>query len=149
MRHAEKPDDPTDPNLSAAGYARAGRLSAWVPQELAASPDFIFAAADSIGSCRPRETVTPLSQTVGVPIEDATPDKQFADLAGHLLAKPKYVGKRVVIAWHHGHIPQFAAALGAPTGSYPSPWDPDVFNLVLAFDFSSPTAAVSQITEPF
>ena len=60
MRHAEKPEEPSDPHLSPEGEDRAKRLATWVPRQLGGPPDFIFAAANSEESDRPVETVTPL-----------------------------------------------------------------------------------------
>ena len=41
-------------------------------------------------------------------------------------------------------------AFGAQSGTYPDPWDPNVFNLILKIDFSAVRApVVSSITEPF
>jgi hypothetical protein len=149
MRHAEKPQDASDPNLSPAGEARAASLATYVPATFG-TPDFIFAAAISADSARPVETVTPLSNQVGVPIDDKIADKDYAKLANDLLTKDKYAGRRVVVCWHHGHIPGLLAALGAPSGSYPSPWNPEVFNLIVRLDGTADgPPAVSQIAEPF
>ncbi len=46
MRHAEKPLDPRDPDLSDAGKARADALARYIPQDVA-KPDFLFAPAAS------------------------------------------------------------------------------------------------------
>lgn len=149
MRHAEKPQDAGDPNLSPAGYARAASVAAYVPHTFG-QPDFIFAAATSKDSARPVETVTPLSQHVGVALDASIDDKDYGKLATDLLGKQKYAGKRIVVCWHHGHIPQLLAALGAESGTYPDPWNPQVFNLIVRLDYAAGAApAVSQIVEPF
>ncbi len=149
MRHAEKPQGAGDPNLSPAGEARAAALATYVPATFGV-PDFIIAAATSADSARPVETVTPLSQQVGVPIDDKIADKDYAKLASDLLEKDKYAGRRVVVCWHHGRIPGLLAALGAAAGSYPDPWDPQVFDLIVRLDGTAGGApAVSRIVEPF
>ncbi|MGV1757409.1 flagellar basal body-associated protein FliL [Rhizobium sp. A22-96] len=148
MRHAEKPDDPSDPNLSPAGDNRAKALVAWYPETFGA-PDFIFAAAISKHSARPVETVQPLADALGLELHTPYADEDFTALAEDLLNKPKFEGKTILVCWHHGHIPGLMQALGAPVGSYPDPWVPTVFNLVLVTEFHHGTPTVSEVSEPF
>jgi len=148
MRHAEKPSDPADPDLSPAGDARAQALASYIPQTFG-ELDFIYAAAISKHSARPYETVKPLSQKCGVPINSTTADNDYAFLAHELLSNKQFAGKRILICWHHGNIPPLMHALGAPSGSFPNPWDPSVFNLILKLDNSLPEPSVAPITEPF
>ncbi|TIX87684.1 histidine phosphatase family protein [Rhizobium sp. P44RR-XXIV] len=148
MRHAEKPDDPGDPNLSPAGDSRAKALVAWYPETFGA-PDFIFAAAISKHSARPVETVQPLADALGLELHTPYADEDFTALAEDLLNKPKFEGKTILVCWHHGHIPGLMQALGAPVGSYPDPWVPTVFNLVLVAEFHHDTPTVSEVSEPF
>ncbi len=91
MRHADKPDDPDDPYLSAAGAARAQRLAAYVPETFG-KPDFIIATARSKHSDRPVETVEPLAQATGLSIEHEIRDKDFEDLVGEVFSNPAYHG---------------------------------------------------------
>jgi phosphohistidine phosphatase SixA len=149
MRHAEKPADQADPNLSPAGKERAKHLATWLPQQY---PDigFVFAAAISKESARPYETVEPFAKKAGLPIDDSIADKDYAKLANKLATDTRYQGACVLVCWHHGEIPQLAAALGAPAGSYPDPWPSDVFNLVLQMDYNGGSVPkMKQITEPF
>jgi phosphohistidine phosphatase SixA len=149
MRHAEKPDGDTDPHLSPAGQARAEKLASYIPKTFG-KPDFIFAAAKSKESDRPVETVDPLSKTAGIPIHDKIADKDYEALANELLTKPHLADQRIVVCWHHGHIPSLVCALGAKAGDYPDPWDPKVFNLILKLDFpASGKPDVVKISEPF
>lgn len=150
MRHAEKPDDPTDPNLAPAGVERAKRLANWLPSKMEDSPKFIFAASPSKHSARPYETVKPLSKAVGVPINATFADQDYSALAEELLVDPVYANAVVVVCWHHGHIPSFARDLKAAAGTCPDPWPDGLFNLVLKFDFrSGSTPIVTRITEEF
>ena len=135
MRHAEKPDDPGDPNLSQAGLARANALADYIPANFGRKPDYLFAAADSRESSRPFETLEPLSHKTGVPIDASISDKDYRELAQELKG-PKYDGKFIVIAWHHGKMPELANKLGAPAGSYPNPWPGDDFGDALEFDYN-------------
>jgi broad specificity phosphatase PhoE len=148
MRHAEKPADPTEPNLTAAGKRRAKRLATYIPKEFG-KPDFIFAAAISRHSARPYETVKPLSKRVKVGIDAKIADNDYGVLAQELLTKNKYAGKSIVVGWHHGNIPSLIRMLGAPKGQYPDPWDHTVFNLILQLEFPDDKPKVKKVREPF
>ncbi len=54
-----------------------------------------------------------------------------------MLNDPKYAGKVVLIAWHHGKIPQLARALGAR--DVPEKWNPNVFDRVWELTFQDGT----------
>jgi len=151
MRHADKPDDPEDPNLSAAGMVRADHLAAYIPQTFG-KPDYIIATARSKHSDRPLETVEPLARAVGVTVQHDIRDKDFEDLVEEIFSDPAYHGKTVVIAWHHATLPAIAALLGAPAGSYPDPWPDDTYDVILDFRYdpdSGAPPAITQVTEPF
>jgi phosphohistidine phosphatase SixA len=148
MRHAEKSADPSDPNLTPAGEARAKALADYIPNEFGA-PDFIFAAAISKHSARPYETVKPLSKRTGVPIDATIADQDYGFLASELLKDTDYAGKTGVVCWHHGNIPSLMHALGAPSNAYPDPWDPKVFNLILKVEFPAGGLTVGKVIEPF
>ncbi|SDR60795.1 hypothetical protein SAMN05444161_7832 [Rhizobiales bacterium GAS191] len=148
MRHAEKPADPTDPNLSPAGKQRAAQLANYIPSVFG-KPDFLFASAISKRSRRPLETLEPLSTAIGVAIDTDFADQDYSALAHELWSNAKYNGKLIVICWHHGNIPSLADALRAKAGDYPDPWNPLVFNLILQFDIAQGASTVTQVTEPF
>ncbi len=148
MRHAEKRDDPLDPDLSAAGQARARQLVRYIPESFG-TPDFLFATALSNHSRRPVETLEPLSQAIGITIDAGFADQDYGALAHEILHTPHYDGKLIVICWHHGNIPSLARALKAKSGEYPDPWDPAVFDLILRFDFVEGVPTVSRVVEPF
>jgi phosphohistidine phosphatase SixA len=148
MRHAEKPEDVGDPNLAPAGQARAQALAEYIPEQFF-TPDFILAAAISKHSARPYETVKPLSERTGTPIDATTADQDYAFLAREIRSDARYAAKHIVVCWHHGNIPSLMRALGAAGGTYPDPWDPAVFNLILKLEFADALPAVVQVTEPF
>jgi phosphohistidine phosphatase SixA len=149
IRHAEKPDDRNDPDLTAAGRRRAENLADYLPRKFGI-PDFLFASTRSKHSNRPIETVEPLSKKIGVPISDIFADEDFAALAHKLLTDKKYDQKFILICWHHGRIPDLAFALGASRDAVPNPWDPTVFNLILELEYEgSAPPATAKITEPF
>jgi phosphohistidine phosphatase SixA len=149
MRHAEKPDDPKDPDLSQAGFKRADELSTYLPQTFG-KPDNLFAAAITKHSARPYETIEPLSKRIGVPIDATIADADYEVLATDLLNSGTYANRRVVVCWHHGNIPSLMHALGATSGEYPASWNPAVFNLILKIEFTrSGSLVVTQVSEPF
>ena len=149
MRHAEKPLDPRDPNLSDAGKARADALSRYIAED-ASTPDFLFASAASKHSVRSIQTLTPLSEKLGLPINTGIADQDYQVLSGELLSDPKFAGKVVLICWHHGNLPGLALDLNAPESDVPNPWDSGVFNLILKLDYSAGSIPfVTPITEPF
>ena len=117
IRHAEKLTDGRL-DLSPAGFERAKVIpllfSATGPaaQHALPKPDFLFATHVRPHSNRPVETITPLSEALGLPISHEIEDKEFATLAKELLSG-RYAGKVVLVAWHHGSLPGLARALGS------------------------------------
>jgi len=146
IRHAEKLTDGRG-DLSPAGIERAklipklfGRAA---PHDLP-KPDFLFATHVSKKSNRPVETITPLSQALGLPISSEIADKDFATLAGELLSG-KYAGKVVLVAWHHGSLPGFARALGA-IPPY-DPWPETQFDRVWRIEFRDGKATLTDLPQ--
>jgi hypothetical protein len=149
MRHAEKPDDPMNPDLSDAGYVRAERLADYVPATFG-RPEFLFATALSTHSARPVETLTPLSKQIGVAIDSTFADQDYGALAEDVLSQPQFTGKLILVCWHHGNIPSLMRALRAKSDELPDPWDPQVFNLILQLDFAeSSDPNMVRVIEPF
>jgi phosphohistidine phosphatase SixA len=148
MRHAEKPEDPRDPDLTPEGVARAEKLAGYIPETFG-PPDFIFAAAISKHSARPFETVQPLAKRTGKAIDATIADQDYGALAAGLLSDAAYSGKQIVVCWHHGNIPSLLHALGAKNGDYPDPWNRNVFNLILKVEFLGNKVKVSEVVEPF
>jgi hypothetical protein len=149
MRHAEKPDDKYDPNLTAQGTLRSREMVQFIFDHYG-KPDYIFAAANSHKSMRPSETAMPLSNAAGVPIDNTFKDDDFPALAKALLNDPRFLGKTIVVIWHHGNIPEFANVLGAKDGTYPPRWSGHVFNQFLQLDYVGKDRPVVTIqTEPF
>ncbi len=151
MRHADKTEDPNDEDLSDAGWDRAQRLAKYIPETFG-KPDVIVATAASKHSDRPKDTVKPLADALGVKIQDYFSNKEFDDLVDEIFNDPDYKNKTVVICWHHSRLPAMAALLGAPAGSYPDPWPDDAYNLILDLQydpFSGSPPKVTRVTEPF
>jgi hypothetical protein len=137
IRHAEKLTDGRI-DLAPAGFARAKDLpELFLPSAAGARPKFprpdvLFATHQSKHSNRPFETIQPLSQALNLPINTDFADDDYASLA-KLLLSGKYAGKVVLVAWHHGTLPQFAAALGVEP--QPGPWPPTQFDRVWRIDW--------------
>jgi len=128
IRHAEKPETgEKDPNLSPRGFERADALAKVIPDRFP-RPDFLLATKRSKGSNRPVETITPLAKAVHEEIESTFKDDDVAGVAHEVLTDPKFEGKVVLIAWHHGKIPELARALGVKDA--PEKWNPAVFDRV-------------------
>ena len=145
IRHAEKlPNGDTD--LSPAGYARAQLLlKAFIPLGVRPdlpTPQFIFAAAPSTHSNRSALTVAPLADALHLQINQDFQDHKYANLAAELLSG-KYTGKVVLISWHHGKIPQLAAALGA-IPPY-NPWPEQQFDRIWKIDYTNGKATLRDL----
>lgn len=148
IRHAEKPEEQTDgekdPNLSKAGFARADALAAVIPGHFP-RPDYLLATKRSKGSNRPIETITPLSKALGEEIESPYKDDDYAQAAHLILTDPKYAGKTVLIAWHHGKIPELAKSLGVT--DVPEKWNPSVFDRVWEITYENGKATMKDLPQ--
>ena len=133
IRHAEKPD--AGNGLSLAGKQRAEAYVNYFKNfELDSQPlrlDYLFAAANSRESHRPRLTLEPLGQALGLRIDDRFKDKQSQELVREVQSKPP--GTHILICWHHGEIPQLVRALGADPGKllHHAQWPAEVFGWML------------------
>lgn len=138
VRHAEKPASGS--GLSPQGEQRAQAYAGWFdPLQLDGQsllPGRLIATRDSRNSVRPRLTLTPLSQRLGLPIEQPYADADVDKLVKSLRKDNK--APVVLIAWHHGHIDKLIDAFGgsakAITGR--KSWPSDVYDwlVVLRFD---------------
>jgi len=133
VRHAEKPESGME--LTPAGVQRAEAYTNYFRNFTVDSKplhlDCLIAAADSKNSHRSRLTLEPLSKSLGLPLDLRYADKQAAELAGELQARPH--GKQILIAWHHGQIPTLIEGLGGdPAKLLPGgKWPDDVFSWVI------------------
>ena len=149
LRHGEKSGDPLDPHLTPAGVERAKKLADFIPGVLGV-PSFIYAAANSLHSRRSFETVKPLSEATGVPIDASFVDQDYGALALQVRSDEKFKDTVGVVCWHHGNIPSLMNSLGGVAGQYPNPWPFNVFNWILIAEFGTGSAvSITQITQPF
>lgn len=137
IRHAEKPDSGT--GLSPAGEARAqayvGYFQHFTLNGAAFRPDTLIATADSKNSARERLTLEPLSRALGIRLDLRFDNKHIAGVVRALMTEPHR--KSVLIAWHHGTLPQIIEALGGdPHAVLPDGYWPDnVFDAVVALRY--------------
>jgi len=137
IRHAEKPDSGS--GLTPAGEARARAyvdyFEHFTVDGQPMTPNVLFAAADSKSSMRPRLTIEPLSQGMGLPIDSRFADKQTKEIADALRATAH--GNRVLIAWHHGEIPRLIDDLGGDSASLipGDKWPSEVFGWVVVLRY--------------
>jgi hypothetical protein len=145
MRHAEKPlTDPKDPNLSPEGFQRAQALPKLFLDGTLPKPDYLFATAPASHSNRPAETIAPLAKALDLKINVDYEDIEAGPLAKKILGG-KYAGKVVVIAWHHGEIPNVARALGVTDA--PKKWDSDVFDQIWKIQYVDGKAEMTVLHE--
>ena len=111
--------------------------------------DTLVATADSDDSDRPRLTLTPLSQALGLPIQQPYADKDVKGLAAWLSSQTDHV---VLVAWHHGKLPKLLADLGADPGQLlpNGVWPEDVYNWVieLRYDAQGHLISADRVVEP-
>lgn len=83
--------------------------------------EYLFASAESDKSDRPFLTIQPLSDAIGVKIDDEFKNKHFKDLAKELEKNKgnKFNNSNVLVCWHHGEILDLASAIGANQGELP------------------------------
>lgn len=151
IRHAEKPTSGVE--LSPEGKKRAeayvGYFQRFTIDGKPIKLDYLFATADSAKSHRPRLTITPLSEALGIKIDSRFEDDDFLKLAQEIQNHPH--GKNILICWHHGEIPNLLSALGVdPSKLIPnSKWPEDVFGwlIQLRYDENGRLFEVKRIDE--
>jgi hypothetical protein len=147
IRHAEKPTD-GQIHLSPTGFKRAELIPGlFLPGSVRgdlAVPQVLIATHQSAHSNREVETVMPLSTALKLPVDDSVMDEDFAALATDLLSG-KYAGKVVLVSWHHGRIPQLAAALGVKPPY--EKWPDEQFDRVWRIDWQGGKAKVVDLPQ--
>ena len=147
IRHAEKLTD-GQLDLSPTGFKRAALLpNLFLPAGVRPDlpmPQVLFATHQSKHSNRPVETITPLSAALHLPINHDFEDDDYAGLA-KLLLSGQYAGKVVLVAWHHGKIPQLAQALGVQPPY--APWPEQQFDRVWRIDYADGKASIKDLPQ--
>ncbi len=117
------------------------------------TPDFLFATQPSTDSNRPVETITPLMQAlkcfnnpqIAINNNFSNTKDGIAGLKWEISHNPIYAGKIILICWHHGKIPQLAAALHV--AKPPSPWPAEVFDRVWIIDYEAGKAVLTNVPQ--
>jgi hypothetical protein len=151
IRHAEKPDEGS--GLIADGEARARAYVNYFKNfSVNGQPlklTWLFVAADSKKSQRPRLTIEPTSEALGLPMDSRFKDKNFQGLADEIQSQPHGTG--ILIVWHHEKIPDLLQALGADPGKVipNSKWPEDVFGwlIELRYDEKGQLSEIKRINE--
>jgi hypothetical protein len=151
LRHAEKQlgdgpphgvlvDGTPDPDsLIPRGWQRAGALvGLFVPRSVESGPALLPTPsrlfASEVGphshSRRPLETLTPLSDRLGLPL-----DEPFVqDELDQLVAAIRGCDGHVLVAWEHKRIPLIANQLVGDSASVPQVWPDERFDVVWVFE---------------
>jgi hypothetical protein len=152
IRHAEKPV--AGPGLAPAGELRAEAYVRYFGNfRVDGTPTKIqtlVATADSAYSSRPRLTLAPLGQALGLPIQQPFANEDTGKFAAWLASAPR--DRTTLVAWHHGKLPKLLASLGAdPAALLPhGSWPDDVYDWVIAlrFDARGRLVTARRIVEP-
>ena len=125
IRHAEK--SPSGNGLTPDGQARADAYVKYFEPfndgKESFNVDALYATSDTTKSARPKLTLNPLSEATKLPIDTRFGNYDVEFLV-HALRTESH-GKHVLIAWHHGHIPELLNNLGVdsstllPGGKWP------------------------------
>lgn len=133
FRHAEKPSDKSDPNLSERGYSRAAAIPPFYYSSFKTA-DIVYAAANQVKSKRPYETAVPLAASFNLNINDQYESTAYDKLASDMFNDPSVAGKTVVIFWHHGKLAKFVQALGGPKVDK---WNGNVYDRIWSLTYSN------------
>ncbi len=142
LRHAEKPADESEVNLSQRGQARARALAAFLTTEPVlgtnGQPSALFAPKVTRRghTFRPYETLKPLADHLKLSVQTPYGPSDYAALARHILSDPALDGKTVVVCWIHDRLPALAKALGVEPK--PARWKGSVYNRVLDRNLQGP-----------
>ncbi len=82
-------------------------------------------------------TIQPLSDAIGISINDKHTDEEYRTVADDVLKNSKYDGSNVLRCWRHEEILDLASALGADSNklpaeaNWPSEWPREEFGWLL------------------
>ena len=161
IRHAEKPEGKKpgidaqgredDSSLTRIGWDRAHRLvdlfapAQGSPRPGLTRPATIYAAGanDEGEGQRTRETVAPLADRLGIPMDTSYGKGEEEALVEHVLARPG----PALISWQHSGLPEIAAAFPSVTPTPPSEWPDDRFDVVWTFTKTADGWHFAQVPE--
>ncbi|MBZ8141222.1 histidine phosphatase family protein [Rubrivivax gelatinosus] len=162
IRHAEKPREgecgvaidgsPSPQSLSVVGWQRAGALvrlfvpaAPVPPRSPILRPAHVFAArpTDTHPSLRPRETVTPLAQALGLQVDESWSDD---DDPARVAAALRELQGPVLVCWRHRSLPDLADEL-LQRAEVPRHWPEQRFDLVWIVAGEGPRWTFSQLPQ--
>lgn len=161
IRHAEKPDgsnpgvdaqgNEDDSSLTAVGWQRAEALAELLDPgsgQVRAGlvrPAAIYAAGanDDGEGKRPRETVAPLVQRLGIAQNNDYGKGDEEKLVKRVIAQPG----PTLICWQHGELADIAAAFPKVTPTPPKDWPDDRFDVVWTFTKTADGWQFAQLPE--
>ena len=151
LRHAEKPlgdgpphgvtvDGTLDPeSLTPRGWQRAGALVGLFAPDPSGTrsprlpaPTHLFASqiGPRSSSARPRETLLPLGERLGLAVDGSFGKDQLAELVQAVEA----IDGIILIAWEHHLIPTLATMLVGDASLVPQSWPDDRYDVVLVVE---------------
>lgn len=161
IRHAEKPQDgergvdahghPDDGALSVTGWMRAGALVRWFSTPDAKSPHIVRPAhlvaagsSEAEPSTRPRDTLKPLAQALGLALEERPSDgaQAVTELAAHL----RSLEGPVLVCWRHDTLPALANEL-MQRAEAPERWAAHVFDVVWVVEQQAFSRTLAQVPQ--
>ncbi|WP_338781608.1 hypothetical protein [Metabacillus sp. FJAT-52054] len=142
LRHAEKPDEPSDHNLSAEGKTRS-QLLVQLLLFLYPSIAGIYAAGTGPNdpSKRKIQTVIPLIKYLlhddhqPIAINTVRLAKETEQTANEILSNALYLTKTVIVCWSHQKLPSLAKKLNAK--HVPEKWPEDRYDVLWEIDGQS------------
>ena len=166
VRHAEKPlgdgpphgvtiDGTADPeSLTPRGWQRAGALVALFAADRSDGAGLRFPTptrlfASQIGpqslSARPRETLLPLSERIGLAVDSSLRKEEIDQLVKAIQG----TGGVVLVAWEHHLIPAIATMLVSDRSQVPQIWPDDRYDMVWVLERTGvgPGLAFRQVPE--
>jgi len=136
LRHAEKPKDKDNENLSNKGYERAAALAYYFPKKFPGT-QYIFAAG--IGahspSHRPLQTITPTAEKLNLEINHNFLKENYQDMVDYILSNDQYANAQIIICWEHTLIEGISKAFGT-TNVPKDAWPGNRFDLVWELNYS-------------
>ena len=141
IRHAEKPSEKGNTSLSPAGQARAWAYVAYFQNlVIDAQPiklHHLFATAQSSQSNRPYLTIQPLSEQLGLTINNyyENSGEDIEALAKYVLADEQFNNTNILVCWHHQELLHLVKVLGAQLHTLPNDWPEDAFGWLVQLSF--------------
>ena len=161
IRHAEKPDgelpgvdadgNEDDSSLTEVGWQRANKLvdlfdpAQGAPRAGLARPAAIYAAGvtDDGEGQRTRETVAPLADRLGLPVDTEYGRGQEKKLVDRIVDEQG----PVLVSWQHSGITEIADAFPSVKPKPPSEWPDDRFDVVWTFTRTDDGWRFAQVPE--